>query len=126
MPQSILILVKVLINKEQARRDDLESIGFVLLYFLRGSLPWQGTCAKDKKEKYEKIKQIKISTKFEALCKGLPEEFLQYLKYCHNLGFEEKPDYDFVRKMFKDLFQKRGYEFDYIYDWTLLKNAILI
>jgi len=94
-----------------------------LLYFLRGSLPWQGTRAKDKKEKYEKIKQIKISTTFESLCKGIPEEFLHYLKYCHSLGFEEKPDYDFVRKLFKDLFQKKGYDFDYNYDWVILKNV---
>jgi len=93
------------------------------MYFLRGSLPWQGTRAIDKHEKYEKIKQIKVSTTFETLCTGFPEEFLLYLKYCHNLGFEEKPNYDYVRKLFKDLFFRKGYDYDYKYDWVLLKHV---
>lgn len=60
---------------EQARRDDLESIGFILIYFLKGTLPWQGLQAKNKNDKYDKIKEKKVATTIEALCRGLPEEF---------------------------------------------------
>lgn len=57
---------------EQSRRDDLESLGYVLVYFLRGELAWQGLKAKTMKEKYEKIMEKKISTQIEILCKGFP------------------------------------------------------
>lgn len=109
---------------EQSRRDDLESIGFILVYFLRGSLPWQGIKTKDKQERYNKIKEIKINTPFEILCKGFPDEFFAYLIYCHKLSFTEKPDYDFIRKLFKDLFIKRGYENDNLYDWILYQKHV--
>jgi serine/threonine protein kinase len=88
---------------EQSRRDDLESIGYILIYFLKGTLPWQGLQAKHKNEKYDKIKEKKIQTTVEALTRGLPEEFSKYLNYCRNLKFEEKPDYNYLRSLFKDL-----------------------
>lgn len=73
---------------EQGRRDDLESLGYVLMYFLRGRLPWQSLPAKTKKEKYRKIMEKKKSTPLEQLCKGFPEELAQYILYCRNLKFE--------------------------------------
>lgn len=93
------------------------------MYFLKGSLPWQGLNAKNKDEKYNKIKEKKVSTTIEALSRGFPEEFSQYLSYCRNLKFEEKPDYSYLRKLFKDLMYRSGYEYDYIYDWVILKNG---
>lgn len=106
---------------EQSRRDDLEGIGYVLMYFNRGSLPWQGLRAKSKKEKYDRIRDIKVSTSVESLCKGFPDEFAVYLNYCHKLSFDEKPDYGYVKKIFKDLFIRKGFEWDYMYDWVMLK-----
>ncbi|PSS36095.1 Casein kinase 1-like protein [Actinidia chinensis var. chinensis] len=106
---------------EQSRRDDLESLGYVLLYFLRGSLPWQGLKAATKKQKYDKICEKKLSTPIEVLCKSHPVEFASYFHYCHSLTFDQRPDYGFLKRLFHDLFSREGYEFDYIFDWTILK-----
>ena len=109
------------IGQEQSRRDDLESLGFVLMYFNKGSLAWQGLPARTKKEKYEKIRDKKLSTSIESLTKGLPEEFAIYLNYCRSLKFEEKPDIGYLRKLFKDLFYRMGYEYDFVFDWMVKK-----
>merc|ERR1712242_66578 len=105
---------------EQSRRDDLESCGFVLMYFNRGSLPWQGLKANTKKEKYNKIMEKKMSTPVEVLCKGFPAEFATYLNYCRALRFDDKPDYAYLRRLFRDLFFRQGYAVDYRFDWTVL------
>ncbi|KAK4483667.1 hypothetical protein RD792_010868 [Penstemon davidsonii] len=106
---------------EQSRRDDLESLGYVLMYFLRGSLPWQGLKAGTKKQKYEKISEKKVSTSIEALCRGYPSEFASYFHYCRSLRFEDKPDYAYLKRIFRDLFIREGFQFDYVFDWTILK-----
>lgn len=102
---------------EQSRRDDLESLGYVFLYFLRGSLPWQGLNAKGRNEKYNLIAEKKVFTSIEELCEGLPEEFGKYLNYCRSLKFEEMPDYTYLRKQFRDLFNRLGYKYDFKWDW---------
>ncbi|KAM7258399.1 hypothetical protein ACFE04_014140 [Oxalis oulophora] len=106
---------------EQSRRDDLESLGYVLMYFLRGSLPWQGLKAGTKKQKYEKISEKKVSTSIEALCRGYPTEFASYFHYCRSLRFDDKPDYPYLKRLFRDLFIREGFQFDYVFDWTILK-----
>ncbi|KAJ6794626.1 casein kinase 1-like protein 2 isoform X1 [Iris pallida] len=106
---------------EQSRRDDLESLGFVLMYFLRGSLPWQGLKAGTKKQKYERISERKVSTSIEALCRGYPTEFASYFHYCRSLRFDDKPDYAYLKRIFRDLFIREGFQFDYVFDWTILK-----
>ncbi|CAD8079548.1 unnamed protein product [Paramecium sonneborni] len=103
---------------EQSRRDDLEAIGYVLVYFLNGQLPWQGLKTDNKTDKYEKIAQCKIGTTVEKLCEGLPEEFSIYLNYCQSLKFEERPDYVWLRRLFKDLFVKMKYVNDNLFDWS--------
>ena len=70
---------------EQGRRDDIESLGYVLMYFLRGSLPWQGLHATNKKHKYDLISEKKMSTPVEVLCQGFPQEFTIYLNYARSL-----------------------------------------
>ncbi|KAK9747649.1 hypothetical protein RND81_02G005600 [Saponaria officinalis] len=107
---------------EQSRRDDLESLGYVLMYFLRGSLPWQGLKANTKKQKYDKISEKKMMTPIEVLCKSHPPEFVSYFHYCRTLRFEDKPDYSYLKRLFRDLFIREGYQFDYIFDWTIVKN----
>lgn len=103
---------------EQARRDDLEALGYVLVYFLKGSLPWQGLKARNVKDKYEKIKEKKILTKIDDLCNGFPDEFNKYMTYCRKLKFTEKPDYAYLRNMFKTLFKTMQYVHDYQFDWV--------
>ncbi|XP_047327389.1 casein kinase I-like [Impatiens glandulifera] len=106
---------------EQSRRDDLESLGYILMYFLRGSLPWQGLRAGTKKQKYEKICEKKVSTSVEALCRGYPTEFATYFGYCRSLRFDDPPDYAYMKRIFRDLFIREGFQFDYVFDWTILK-----
>ncbi|KAE9601605.1 putative protein kinase CK1-CK1 family [Lupinus albus] len=106
---------------EQSRRDDLESLGYVLMYFLRGSLPWQGLKAGTKKQKYEKISEKKVSTSIEALCRSYPTEFASYFHYCRSLRFDDKPAYDYLKRTFRELFIREGFQFDYVFDWTILK-----
>lgn len=108
---------------EQSRRDDLESLGFVLLYLLRGSLPWQGLKARDKQQKYDAIKAKKKSTTVEALCEGCPKEFAAYLNACRQLRFEQTPDYNSLRNLFKGLAESRGFQYDGVYDWTAAKGG---
>lgn len=105
---------------EQSRRDDLEAVGYVLMYFNRGALPWQGLKANGKKEKYEKIMEKKMSTPVEVLCKNFPNEFVTYLNYCRSLRFEDRPDYAYLRRLLKDLFFREGYQYDFVFDWTTL------
>lgn len=111
---------------EQSRRDDLEGLGYVFMYFLKGALPWQGLPAQGKKEKYEKIMDCKIVTTVEALCSGFPVEFANYLNYCKNLRFEDRPDYSYLRRMFKELFFKENYNNDFVYDWTSVISVSVI
>jgi serine/threonine protein kinase len=102
---------------EQSRRDDLESLGHVLTYFLRGELPWQGLKSKTMKEKYEKIMEKKISTPIEVLCKGFPEEIGTFINYARDLRFDDRPDYGFLKKLIKSMADKEKIEFDNNYDW---------
>lgn len=103
---------------EQSRRDDLEAIGYVLMYFSRGQLPWQGFQADTKEEKYTKIMETKKSTSVESLCKGYPAAFASYLNYCKALRFEDRPDYAYLRRLFKDLFMREGFVNDGMFDWS--------
>jgi len=107
---------------EPSRRDDLEAVGYVLMYFLKGKLPWQGLQARHKKEKYERIMETKIATPIETLCKGYPEEFAVYLNYCRSLRFEDRPDYNYLKRLFKDLFWKTYTDWDFLFDWVILNS----
>ena len=107
---------------EQSRRDDMESIAYVILYFFRKKLPWQGLKCKDKNEKHAKIKEIKMSMTPEKLFEGLPQEFADYLTFVKKLGFEDEPAYKNYIQMFNRLFKAKEFEMDYIYDWVTVKN----
>ncbi|KAI8029615.1 Casein kinase 1-like protein 4 [Camellia lanceoleosa] len=71
-------------------------------------LPWQGLRAATKKQKYDKICEKKLSTPIEVLCKSHPVEFASYFHYCHSLTFDQRPDYGFLKRLFRDLFTRKG------------------
>lgn len=106
---------------EQARRDDMESLGYVLMYFLRGSLPWQGLKAGTRRQKYERISERKMQTPVEVLCEGYPLEMAVYLNFCRGLHFDNRPDYSYLRNLFRCLFHREGFTYDCVFDWNLLK-----
>ena len=106
---------------EQSRRDDIESLSYMLIYFCRGSLPWQGLKAQTKKQKYDRIMEKKMTTSSEVLTRGLPYELALFLNSARSLRFDDKPDYLYLRKILRDLFVRSGYRYDYLFDWTLVK-----
>ena len=102
---------------EQGRRDDIESIGYVLMYFLLGVLPWQGLKVKKNEDQFEKIAQKKYSTSFEELTYGQPEEFLAYFKHCDKLNFEDSPNYTYLIGLFQSVIDKYCRDCYYDFDW---------
>lgn len=106
-------------GSEQSRRDDLESLGYVFLYFMKGKLPWQNLKSSGK-NKYEAIAEKKASTPIHVLCQSVPVEFQMFLQYTRGLKFDEQPDYSYLRMLFRVLLNSLGYEMDYVFDWTHL------
>jgi serine/threonine protein kinase len=104
---------------EQARRDDLESVIYSLLYFLRGSLPWQGLRAKTKRQKYEKIAELKQTISVEELCSNLPQQIKTIAVYVKSLTFDEQPDYDYIKRQLRSVIVANNQKYDYQFDWLI-------
>lgn len=104
---------------EQSRRDDLESIGYMLCYFYNGMLPWQGLQIQDKIERNNKIYKKKRTTAIANIIKDLPEEFYDYIQYCRLLRFSENPDYNYLKTLFKNILDRHNIKMDNIFDWNL-------
>lgn len=111
--------INVHLGREYSRRDDLESIAYMLIYFIRGSLPWQNIKTTNKKEKYDKIGNLKMTMTLEEICTNCPIEFKTFLQYCRTLEFSTKPDYNYIKKIFYDLFKTQKWTDDCIYDWNM-------
>ena len=100
---------------ETSRRDDLESIGYILVYFLLGKLPWQGLkvphgVAGTASQKHRLILDKKTTTPLPELCRGCPVEFQEFIQYCRELQFDAKPNMTYVRNLFRDLYRRHGFE----------------
>lgn len=98
----------------QSRRDDLEALAHVLIYALRGSLPWSGLDARTYKEKLMLITKTKEKTPLEELCQGFPEQFMRFLHYSRNLQFEEIPKYDVLTAGFRELRTKEDHDLQFL------------
>jgi serine/threonine protein kinase len=101
---------------ELSRRDDLESLGYMLIYFIKGRLPWQGIPAENKHDKYAAIGKIKQECPLSELCSGLPQVFNDYLTYTRSLEFKEKPNYKYLHDILSKAFIDQGFSWD-TYDW---------
>ena len=109
----------------QSRRDDLEAVGYVLLYFLRGRLPWQGIPVRTKEERYKKIMDKKLATSAEELCQGFPQQFTDFINYTRQLQYEQDPDYYYLKNLFLIVLNNQGFKIDCYYDWdkqTIIYN----
>lgn len=104
--------------REQSRRDDMEALAYLFIYFMRGKLPWSGIKVKNEDDRFSKVGQIKKKTPPEILCKGMPEEFPNYLKAVKKLRFDEAPNYKALKKPFEDLMARNGFVNDNVFDWT--------
>ena len=116
--------INALSGCEQGRRDDLESIGYIIMYFIRGSLPWQGLKVNNKEDRYKKICDKKKATSARELCSGYPKELESFISYTRNLEFTEVPDYDYLRKLLKSVITHEHKTIDFFYDWCKVKPNI--
>ena len=105
---------------EQSRRDDLESIGYMLIYFANGFLPWQGLNITNKAERNKTIYEKKRKTSIKNIIGELPNEFYQYLRYTRLLRFSQDPDYDYLKNLFYNILNNIGEEIDFNFDWNIL------
>jgi len=103
-----------------SRRDDMESLGYLLVYFAKGRLPWQSIRSRNKDEKYEKICEKKRDLSLETLCTGLPKEFILYFRHTRSLRFDERPSYDYLKGLFLTAFSNARYDYDHKWDWSSL------
>lgn len=111
------------LGREQLRRDDLEALGHVFFYFLRGQLPWQGLKAPTNKQKYEKIGDKKRTTPAVTLCDGLPRQFAEYLDSVRSLPFDAEPAYEEYRMLLLSALDDLGQSADGDYDWLHLNGG---
>ena len=117
--------INALKGYEHSRRDDLEAAGYVLIYLLKGRLPWQGIAAKNKEERYRKILLKKMEVSVKDLCENLPEEFNKYISYTRKMDYLEEPKYDFLKDLFISMLKKKHHKFDYVYDWTTPEEKLM-
>lgn len=100
---------------EPSRRDDMESLGHMLIYMAKGRLPWQGLPKKEGISSADLIQEKKMTTKIEDLCEGLPECFGQYLEYTRNMDFKQRPDYEYLKGLFRQ--SAEDHDIDLMLDW---------
>jgi serine/threonine protein kinase len=104
---------------EPSMRDDLESIAYILIYCLKGKLPWQFISGESKTKKYQNIKEAKEQTTLQDLCMELPLEFLIFISYCKSLKYDDIPDYNYLRCILYNLFKHKKYSMDDEFEWNI-------
>ena len=118
--------INTLTGYTQSRRDDLESLGYVIIYIAKGTLPWANIKCDNKDELYNTILDIKKKTTPENLCSGLPAQFEEFIKYIRGMSYEQEPNYKYLRNLFLIVLQNLGGKMDFCYDWDNRINDINI
>ena len=118
--------INTLSGYTQSRRDDLESLGYVIVYIAKGTLPWANIKCDNKDALYNRILETKIQTTPENLCSGLPAQFEEYIKYIRGMSYEQEPNYKYLRNLFLITLQNLGGKMDFSYDWDNRINDINI
>ena len=118
--------INTLSGYTQSRRDDLESLGYVIVYIAKGTLPWANIKCDNKDALYSRILETKIQTTPENLCSGLPAQFEEYIKYIRGMSYEQEPNYKYLRNLFLITLQNLGGKMDFSYDWDNRINDINI
>ncbi|CAF0730610.1 unnamed protein product [Didymodactylos carnosus] len=113
--------VNVHLGREYSRRDDLESLGYMIIYFLHGKLPWQNIKESMPKKRLEKLANMKRSLAIESLCEGAPNEFIKYFHHVRELEFYDTPDYNYLKQLFHTVLETKGFKNDRVFDWTTEK-----
>ncbi|CAD8144219.1 unnamed protein product [Paramecium octaurelia] len=103
---------------ELSRRDDLESLGYVFIYLLKGNLPWQNITSSSDKEKTKLVGKLKMELDTKDLCRGLPTEIQRYMDYVQKLKFTSTPDYKYLFSLFQKIAQQQGFQMDRKFDWN--------
>ena len=115
---TIFLSLNVLKGIEQTRKDELESLGLVIIYLYKGYLPWSNYKFKDIFQALEKIKAIKENLSMKQLCHGLPIEMFEYMNYIKNMSFEDTPDYRYLQSLFLNILKKIGEKNDLFFSWV--------
>ena len=106
---------------ELSRRDDLITLGYVMINLIKGSLPWQGISISKHSARYRKVGKFKQSYPNEKLCSGCPVQFLHYMDYVMSLGFEEMADFTMLKGLITTAAAEAGIDiYDNIFDWSVL------
>ena len=103
-------------GEELSRKDDLESLGYMLVFLMKGYLPWQKISFTEE-NKIKSIGRMKETMSNDDLCSNMPEEFISYFEYVKHLGFYERPDYQYLRRLFIGLTAKYDISIDFQWDW---------
>lgn len=98
----------------------MESLGYMIIYLARGSLPWQGLRIPKRDARMKEMLAMKETITPKELCKGLPKEFARYFTHIRSIDFDGKPNYSYLRQTFRSLFAEMEFEHDFVYDWTIL------
>ena len=107
----------------QTRKDDLESLGLVIIYLYNGSLPWSEIRSSNIHQSYDKVETIRKIVSNDYICRGMPQEMNIYMNYINNLKYDERPDYEYLRQLFLNVLKKIGCSNEQQFSWAN-KNRI--